>query len=50
MSELYSPTDVELEQGLREVEIVGVGFEIPTMLLHCPDEIPRQPDLGCIGH
>src|SRR6267143_4260409 len=33
MSELYSPTDVELEQGLREVEIVGVGFEIPTMLL-----------------
>ena len=33
MSELYSPTDVELEQGFREVEIVGVGFEIPTMLL-----------------
>ncbi len=33
MSELYSRTDVELEQGLREVEIVGVGFEIPTMLL-----------------
>jgi len=30
MSELYSRTDVELEQGLREVEIVGVGFEIPT--------------------
>ncbi len=30
MSELYSRTDEELEQGLREVEIVGVGFEIPT--------------------
>jgi hypothetical protein len=30
MSELYSRMDEELEQRLREAEIVGVGFEIPA--------------------
>jgi len=30
MSELYSRMDEELEQRLHEVELVGVGFEIPA--------------------
>ena len=41
MSELYSRTDEELEQGLREVEIVGVGFEIPTYSYYVAPNAPK---------
>ena len=43
MSELYSRTDEELEQGLREVEIVGVGFGIPTYVGSKCSEIFGEP-------
>jgi hypothetical protein len=31
MSELYSRMDEELEQRLDQAELVGVGFDIPSL-------------------